>query len=137
MFEGMKQKIAQLWRAIKELCKRAGVRDDDIQSLKGPRGTTPDRIPRRKGQCFICGDEGHWADRCPTRRSVQGVATGKVRDGPAGSVVQGKVHCYACGGLGHYARQCVAAAKASVEKEAMPILRSPASREGLAKSSLL
>ena len=119
VLESMRQEIAQLKQVILELCKRAGGLEDGIQSLRGSERATPDRSTKSRGRCLICNDEGHWADRC---------LTGKVRDGPAVSVVRGKLQCYACGGLGHVARLCTKQAKASIEREAANSARQPAAR---------
>ena len=65
--------------------------------------------------CYKCGQDGHWANRCPTRRQKGG----KASHGAPATVTS----CDKCGGLGHESAECssskrgVAAARKALKSE--------------------
>ena len=64
------------------------------------RGAPPGGAKKR-GRCYICGKEGHWARECPSKAAAN--AANAQRGGQGG---RNTFRCYNCGKTGHAARDC-------------------------------
>ena len=71
--------------------------------------TSETRRPAAAGRsaCYLCGDEDHWAARCPLKASGRGgLQRGPVRTEPRGLNAERRPFCYCCGSEGHWMAQC-------------------------------
>ena len=97
--------VREWMQELKSTVKELSVRVDELGNRQVSEPVPVlDRVVKRGGSCFKCGDEGHWADRCPARNTaVSG------RDGPAHAFTgqpRKTVLCFNCRLEGHIARNC-------------------------------
>ncbi|KAG2591716.1 hypothetical protein PVAP13_5NG487000 [Panicum virgatum] len=80
---------------VQPLCDHSIKKDPDVQAI--PPRVVEEQTSSRDGRikrvmCYKCGEKGHYANRCSTKRESQ--------DGYAKRV------CFGCGKEGHYANSC-------------------------------
>nr|XP_018265665.1 DNA topoisomerase III [Kwoniella dejecticola CBS 10117]OBR87823.1 DNA topoisomerase III [Kwoniella dejecticola CBS 10117] len=56
------------------------------------------------GDCFKCGQAGHWSNACPNDSASGGARGGPSRAGSGGGAQSGE--CFRCGQIGHWSNSC-------------------------------
>ena len=96
--EKAKEKCTQFETAERTMGTLRGNEEEEVGAVGG--------VPIQSPKCHACGQQGHFANRCPNVTCYECGAKGHIsRDCHQGQQ-KGDIVCYSCGGTGHISRHC-------------------------------
>jgi len=78
--------------------------NEEAQAAVPLNARTQSAGSQQSGDCFNCGQPGHWASDCPARNNLTRTRTAAHK--PKGAADTTGVECFKCGGSGHFSKDC-------------------------------